>query len=500
VTDEQMQVVFDSFNNHAFGFGEDAGSSLSAGRYMQARGRSWDIFSIDAITRSDPFVRKMLEYRASEPLKNGIDLYSDGIPSNEIAEVLYELKKLSYPLHDIIYQGTSYGGSAGLIILKGQNNKTAYKKPLDLETITKEDFLGIKPLDRWFGVVPTGKLVKDPEIVGNNPKYLGEPEYFYVYFSGVDGERYEVHRSRLLLFNSGHLPFIEKRVEQFWGNSLIEVIWDVLQRYNNTVNAITEWLQIGATRVLKIDQFGDTEMANRQFRQKMVNKLKTISQTLSTKRFLILSKDDEFEYKAGSLAGAFELWNNAQLELSSAGGTPRHVVFGDDNLVHQPVTAKDVTLVRATQEWFLRESYDILIPVIYRHLYGKTLNAKYSFDFKPLHAPTEVEVASVIEKISKAINEFYQSGMIDKRSANMMLKDIAKNPTDVFNNLSEEWLSSLDGELQTYFSDQIALAKAQQKENVVYSEQISGGMEGQGGDNTKQYGKAKKIKRGQKEK
>ena len=59
---------------------------------------------------------------------------------------------------------------------------------------------------------------------------LGKPKYYYVSLSGNTEKRYKVHYSRLLLFNTGVISYVDTRMQQFWGISEVERLWDALNR------------------------------------------------------------------------------------------------------------------------------------------------------------------------------------------------------------------------------------------------------------------------------
>jgi len=50
--------------------------------------------------------------------------------------------------------GLAYGGSAGLVVLKDKHSKEDYENPLNVNTVRKGDFEGIKALARWYQVEP----------------------------------------------------------------------------------------------------------------------------------------------------------------------------------------------------------------------------------------------------------------------------------------------------------------------------------------------------------
>ncbi|MEI3523259.1 MAG: anti-CBASS Acb1 family protein [Anaerotignum sp.] len=54
--------------------------------------------------------------------------------------------------------GRLYGGAAGLILIRGQEDLS---KPLELDTILPGTFAGLYIVDRWSGITPGMELVSD---------------------------------------------------------------------------------------------------------------------------------------------------------------------------------------------------------------------------------------------------------------------------------------------------------------------------------------------------
>jgi len=494
-------LVEDTFSNPMLNLGFGTGDPLNGTVFTNTRSITWDIFKIDAAVRSEPFFRKALEYHSMMPLINGIDIYSNNIDSERIEILEAERQKHDKALRNMMYQGFAYGGAGGLIMIKDQTNKSVLEKPLDLDTISQGDFIGIKPVDRWFGIAPTGDLLKDIKKCikyGISPIYLGEPEYFYVWFDGHNGERFKVHRSRLFLFNSTNLPFIEKRVDNYWGNSLLEVVYQVLVRYNNGMGSAISLVNKLNQYVVQIDGIVGSSQANKQFLQMIQAKLKAIAYGLQTNNTLFLSTDDEFTNVQGTMAGVSDIVATLRNEFAAALKVSVSVLFGVSSNNDEQIKKDSEIFVKDTQEMFLREVYDRLVPIIHKSYFGEEIPKAWTFKFKPLYIPTEKEIAETIKIMVDGLNEAYKSGLLDLESAISSLPDVATNPRDVFHNISDALKAkAVNG--YGYFDMQIELAKAQQKEQVAYSEQHLGGMS-KGGDHTEQKGKPLKMKIGQKEK
>ena len=95
------------------------------------------------MVRSNSIFKKAVNWQASKPLINGIDINSLELDNKQINTVQSEIKKMYSPLKEVSSFGVSYGGAGGLL---------------------------------WFSDVKISDLDKPPLIVSKNKK-----KYLYGY-------------------------------------------------------------------------------------------------------------------------------------------------------------------------------------------------------------------------------------------------------------------------------------------------------------------------------
>ena len=258
--DRIFGMVYDSFTNTALNQGLYTNDPKNTSSYNPNHRITWDVSNIMQIEREESIFRKILNYKASMALTK-IDINSKDMTSEQIRYIKKQLEKLYKPLYDMLYQGGAFGGSACLICIKGQMSEKELMKPLNADTVQADYFLGLKTLERWFSCTPTGDLI---ESIGDNgiddPNLLGEPLYFKVRLGGKNTRQVKVHRTRLLIFPDGSLPEIQRKIENYWGVSLLERIWEPLNRYKVAINAVINMFLISSQRELQTDL--DTENAS----------------------------------------------------------------------------------------------------------------------------------------------------------------------------------------------------------------------------------------------
>ena len=105
--------------------------------------------------------------------------------------------------------------------------------------MSKGSFKGIKPLSRLYQIQPdlsSNLVTKVGEEYGiYSADEIGQPLYFLVNLSDMEAKSkyFKVHRSRLLLYSSIELTWVEKRIEMFFGPTLLERAYSDFARYES---------------------------------------------------------------------------------------------------------------------------------------------------------------------------------------------------------------------------------------------------------------------------
>lgn len=481
--------VRDNYSNPMLQQGQYTYDPINGANYTANRMITWDMLRINNIERSESIICKGVKYKATMPLIKGVDIKSSEITAEDVVKLQKQLSKLTKPLSSIIYQGEMYGGAAGLIYINGQTSVTQLLKPLDVSAIKKGDFLGIKPLERWFSCNPSGDIIKE---LGKSTgiydaELLGEPLYFNVRLS-PSSPTLKVHRTRLIFYNTGMLPDIEKRIEQFWGVSTIERIWTQLYNYNTATREAVRALNGLNIRVVKLEDLtSDYGEISDSTRELLEAKLNTMKAGLNNAGMLFLGGEDEFDYKYASLSEVSAILKEVKTDLANNFEVPYSYLFGDGTLTSQ-INENEFTSIKQIQEWFIRPWFEKLLPIIYRHLFGKDI-PEYTISFKKIRDVSDKDIAEVISKVGNVVLDSYKVGAMPKESLIKSLSEITSNTSDVFNNVDEEYINEVKGE--TYNQDQVKLASALNKGQVVSAE------EQRGGDNNEKKDVAPKDKVGE---
>lgn len=451
-----INMVYDSFSNTQLSQGFGTSDFKNASHYIPNNRLTWNVSNIMQIEREEPIFRKILNYKATMSLTK-IDINSKDMSAEEIKIIKKEINKLYKPLYEMIYQGEAFGGSASLICLKGQMSERELMKPLKIDNVQPDDFLGLKTLERWFGCNPSGELI---ETIGDNgindPDLLGQPLYFKVRLGGKMTKTVKVHRTRLLIYNTGVLPEIQKRIEQYWGVSSLERIWEPLNRYKVAINAIINMFLISSQRVLKTDV--DTEYASMTERayEAMKTKLTMMANSLNYSNVLFLGADDNFTYESVQMSSVNDVLKSIRQDLCSCAEVPMSYMF-DDGVNDTQTTENAHACVKSIQKLYMTQYYNLLIPIIYKSKFGGKV-PDFDITFNKLREISDKETADVFEKMVNAIVQVYKHNGMNKESFIKALSEIMQNNYDIFANYDDKFVKTY-GKL-TYNEEQIELAKA----------------------------------------
>lgn len=450
---------------------------------QNTRWLTFNIQQIDILTRSNPHVRNAINYLASLPLINGIDINSpkDKISSEEIYQVNKTIKNLYRSLKDASTKAYTYGGGAALMYFS-RDTEDDLKTPLVITAIKKDSFVGLKPLSRWYGIEPALELGVITEVgagTGFNDAYmLGTPKYYWVSITGGLGgltasslttSRVLVHASRLILMNTENPSVIETQIERYWGPSLIELMYNDLTMDRRLWNATTKSAEKNNMGIMKIKNLGLVGTLNDVVRDRVKGRLSLIKEA-SSYNVIPMGNDDDFEFAQAVLSGQADVLRLSNSRLAGSARVPVSVMFpGEVSDNEDRLYIQSRTNAQDFQERILRPGFETLIQVIIKSITGRQVK-DVTFTFNPIETQTLIEKSNMFKHMTDGLRTLYDIGL-DKASIINMMDDIAKDPTNIAQNINNKYREFIldkaeRGEFETKNSDQILVAKElnQQKE------------------------------------
>jgi len=434
---------FDAVNNPLQSFGSGTGDLTYNGLGVKSnRTISWQIPKLDSIMRDVPYFDKASSWKATRALINGIDLNSIDKKTEDLTVVKRDLNGLFGALHSIVKWGDYYGGSAGLIVCSDTHDEKDYMAPLIISKMSKGTFKGIKPLSRLYQIQPdlsSGLVTKVGEEYGiYSADEIGQPLYYRVNLSGdmeAKEKYFRVHRSRLLLYSSIELTWVEKRIEMYFGPSLLERAYSDFARYESMLAQVNKLAQRSNIPVLNISNLPQASLNGQRFAEFVTSRIKGINFSASAGNLIVLGDKDKevFDYKTADFQQIPEILSHYQRNLAGTLEAPTSELFNteveDDANRHLPK-------VKEIQERIIRVWFNKLIPIIYKNRFNKNMK-DYGFKFKSLEMPTDKEKAEMLKLVVEMIDTLYNDNVVDVESIHHMIIASQDNVSDMFNEITE---------------------------------------------------------------
>lgn len=339
-------------------------------------------------------------------------------------------------LNEGLRWGRLYGGAAGLIMIKGQEN--LLDTPLDIETVYPGSFQGLYILDRWQGVTPGMELVFEG----------GEPNPMYYSITDASGHTVaKVHHSRIVRFTGRDLPYLERVAELYWGESEVESLYrDVVAHDNVSANmvALTFQANINTMEVEGLDQL--VSMSSPAVQRRFWNVMQAQSVMRSNFGLQLVEQGSKITNTQYSFAGLQEVYESMCLNLCGASHYPMTKLFGRSPAGMNATGESDLKnyydYVDSQREAKLRPALEKLLPVLCMSAWGSV--PELQINFPPLWTPTAEEIATIAKTKAEAIVSSYQAGLMQVDTAQKELKRLA-DETGLFGSISDEEIARNKG-------------------------------------------------------
>lgn len=437
---ENKKMTTDAFSNSLFRLGFGSQSPLESTEYPLTR-MTYDYALLNSLYRGNWVVQNVVGIIPDDMTKSWFTLAGSLSPEYiALFERVQRITQIKDKINLGLKWGRLYGGSAGLIMIEGQEGEL--DKPLDLEMVYPNTFKGLHILDRWSGITPDSELVMD----------MADPDFgLPMYYNITDGEGRiyaKVHHSRIIRFIGRELPYLEKIAEMYWGESEVEALYaDVVKHDNVSTNmaALTFRANVDTMEVQNLDQLFSVASAEQQ--RRFWNVMQAQSVCKSNFGVQLVNKDDNITNTQYTFTGLQEVYDSMCLDLAGASRIPVTKLFG-----------RAPAGLNATGESDLRNYYDyidslresVLKPIIYKLLPVMAMSAwgaipdDLDITFPALWTPTARETAEIAKFKTESIISVFQAGLIDQATAQKELKKLSEE-TDMFDSISDEDIAENKG-------------------------------------------------------
>lgn len=409
---------------------------------------------LEAAYRGSWIVGQVIDTVAEDMTRAGVE-----ITTNEGAEVIPDLKtkmsrlKIWSSLSDNIKWSRLYGGAVGVLQIEGQK----LSAPLNLDSISKDQFKGIVVYDRWQLYPVLSQLI-------NSGPDMGLPAFYDIVLGsnlndpGMEpgGERTDennahvrVHHSRCVRMEGIKLPFFQAITEMMWGESVLERMWDRLIAFDDATMNCAGLIHRANLRTIGVDGLREILAAGGAAQQALIEQFEMMRLLQSNEKLTLMDKNDTFTSTAYSFAGLSDMIIQFGQQVSGSAQIPLVRLFGQSPAGMSATGESDLRTyydgINQKQESQMRNPMEIILKVMWRSLTGNPAPKDLAFTFAPLWQMSAIDKANAAKLNTDCIIEANQAGAIDTAT---MMKELKQNSseTGLFTHISDEAIEDAENE------------------------------------------------------
>lgn len=381
--------------------------------------------------RSSWLVGAAVDAIADDMTKKGVGITSQLDPKvKNRLEAEWEALAIWEALNDILKWSRLYGGAIGVILIDGQD----MSQPLRVETIGRDAFKGILPLDRWMLNLTSTEMITD---LGPD---LGKPLFYEVVGTAQGIPGWKIHHSRVIRMDGIGLPYQQAYTENGWGMSVIERLYDRLLAYDSASTGAAQLIHKSHLRTYSIEGLREVLGTGGEVEAELMKHLDMIRLFQSIEGMTIMDKDDAFQTHSYSFGGLSDVLEQFSQQIAGAVGIPMVRLFGQSPAgwsTGDTDLANYYDNISTLQARRLRRQVRRLFDILHRSLSGTPLPEDFTFEFTPLWQMKETDRAAVAMSIVEALGKAVDSDLLPLHVARSALRDAAK-VTGIGANISDE--------------------------------------------------------------
>lgn len=431
-TNTQTATTKDGFANLTARMGLGAQNVLSDSTYifdLLTRNR----MKLEAMYRGSWIVGAAVDAVAEDMTRAGVNIKGGDDPE-AIQQMQSKLTRLGiwHSLLETIKWGRLYGGAIALIVIDGQDPAT----PLNVDTVGKDQFRGLKVFDRW----QLRPSLQNMVLEGMD---YGLPEFYDVISNIATGQvsNLRIHHSRVIRQIGIQLPAMQAMTEEWWGESVIERMYDRLVSFDAATSGAANLIQKAHLRTVQIDKLREVLAAGGKAEENLLSMFHHMRMLQTNEGLTLLDKEDTFAAHSYTFSGLSDMILQFGQQIAGATGIPLVRLFGQSPAGLNSTGESDLRMyydnVAAQQESRLRDGMMKVLRVMHKSLFGVLPPDNFDFDFVPLWQTSTKEKADIATSITTTVATAYEKGIIDQTTALQELKQSSES-TGVFTNITEE--------------------------------------------------------------
>ncbi len=456
-------AISDSITNVVAQLGWGKDNQFSGSRYgfdYLTRNRT----ELEAAYRTSWLVGAAVDNPAEDMTQAGINLNSKIDPADEevLQASLTDLGIWSQLCSTLKWAGL-FGGAGGFLMIAGQDPAT----PLNIDTIGKDQFKGILPLDRWM-VIPTMT-----DLVMEYGPHFGKPKFYNVVSSAPGLPMFKIHYTRLLRFIGNELPYYQRQWEMYWGESIIERIHDRLIAYDSTSQGAAQLVYKAHLRTYSVEGLRDILGEGGPLMSAFMRNVSMIRGWQTNEGLTVIDSKDKLEANTYTFAGLPDMLLAFGQQISGAINQPLVRLFGQSPAGLNSSGESDLRTyydgIKRKQERDVRHPLTVILDVLSMSKLGKRLPEGFGFSFNSLWQISAKEKSDIANTGSQAICGAFDAGLLSQKTAMEELRGLSET-TGFFGNITDKDINASEDTIPT-------------AEDAMAAAQAAGGKGGEGGSN-----------------
>ena len=342
---------------------------------------------------------------------------------------------------ETISWGRLYGGAIGVIMIEGQDPRT----PLRIESVGRNQFKGIMCFDRWMVEPDLERMVRGP----GDDSLVPNTYWVVASGSGVSFEGMRVHHSRCFRHEGVRLPYWQRVMENMWGISVLERLYDRLIAFDSATNGAAQLVYKSYLRTYAVDGLREIVASGGAQTANLEKFVEFMRRYQGIEGMTLIDAADRFESQGSagtSFSGISELLVHFGQQISGGLGIPLVRLFGQAPVGLNSTGESDFRnyydTIHQKQEKEIRVAVDKIYRVMAKSM-GIPLPKDFNFIFTPLWQIQQTEKPAMAASVVKSITEALDAGLISKKSAMKELKQSSEQ-TGIFSNISKEEIDAAD--------------------------------------------------------
>lgn len=425
----------DGFANLIQRSGYQADNSYSAGTYGPSELLTDNRIKLEWMYRQNWIAGGVVDSIAEDMVRSGIDIIATTDPQ-QVMEMQTGLTRLGIwdALLNCIKWSRLYGGSLAVLQLEGQDLST----PLRVCSIGKDQFRGLSVYDRWQVEPDLTRMIQS----GPN---IGLPEYYMVVSAFDDSGQptfgTEIHYSRCVRMIGIQLPFFQAITEDYWGESVLERIYDRMLAFDTATMGAANLLDKVHLRTIGIENLREILAMGGPAEENLMKMFTYVRQMQTNEGITLLDSKDVMQTSTYSFAGMGDMIQQFAQQVAGATQIPITRLMGQSPAGLSATGEHDMRMyydnIYSQQESRLRSGMETILKVLHQSLYGLPAPEEMSFTFRSLWQMSATEKANNAKTITETVIGAMEAGLITTAIGMQELRQ-ASEDTGVFTNIAPE--------------------------------------------------------------